>query len=126
MADWTNVVGSLGQVGEVIVLLGALYYASQQVRKSQDQNELDRKQNELDREQHELGREQLSLEQLIAWKNSALGLNNLALQYPDIFKTVLYPRSESAEEVRQLTAAYSSLHALEVMILYAQRRRAGG
>ena len=53
--------------------------------------------------------------QIIAWKNSALGLNNLAMLYPDIFRKVLYPRAKNAEEVQKFTSAYSSLHALEVM-----------
>ena len=108
MNDIWNMIGAIGQIGEVAVLLGALYYAKQELRKAHEQNELDRK-------QHNLGRDQLSLDQLIAWKNSALGLNNLAMQYPDIFKEVLYPRSKDAAEVQKYTSAYSSLHALEVM-----------
>ena len=55
------------------------------------------------------------LDQIIAWKNSTHRLNTLAMQYPTIFKEVLYPRANGPEEVKQLTAAYSSLHALEVM-----------
>ena len=115
MCEWTNVVEALGQIGEVLVLIGALYYASMQLRKSQDRHNLEREQLRKSQEQHDLGREQLNLDQLIAWKNSALGLNRLAMQYPDIFKEVLYPRAGGPKEVKNMTAAYSSLHALEVM-----------
>ena len=54
-------------------------------------------------------------DRVIAWKNSALGLNQFAMRYPEVFKKVLYPMSKDADEVMQVTAAYSSLHALEVM-----------
>lgn len=54
-------------------------------------------------------------DQIIAWKNSALGLNEFAMQYPDIFRKVLYPLAKDPEEVQKYTSAYSSLHALEVM-----------
>ncbi len=54
-------------------------------------------------------------DQKIAWKNSALELNKLAMAYPDIFRKVLYPRTKNTEEVQKYTSAYSSLHALEVM-----------
>lgn len=59
-------------------------------------------------------------DQIIAWKNSALGLNEFAMKYPAIFKDVLYPRAKDAAEVQKYTSAYSSLHALEVM--YYMRR----
>ena len=55
------------------------------------------------------------LDQIIAWKNSTHELNALAMLYPSTFKDVLYPRSQNPEEVKKLTAAYASLHALEVM-----------
>ena len=54
-------------------------------------------------------------DQIIAWKNSALGLNEFAMQYPGVFRKVLYPRAKDREEVQKYTSAYSSLHALEVM-----------
>ena len=126
MSEWTNVVEAIGQVGEVVVLLGALYYASKQLRKSQEQHDLEREQLRKSQEQRNLEREQLSLDQLIAWKNSALGLNDLALRYPDVFKTVLYPRAKDADEVRQLTSAYSSFARARGHVLHEQRRRAGG
>lgn len=55
------------------------------------------------------------IDQLIAWKSAIQGLNQLAMEYPVIFHTVLYPKAEGPYQVKQLTAAYSSLHALEVM-----------
>lgn len=54
-------------------------------------------------------------DQIIAWKNSAHGLNEMAMQYPGVFRKVLYPRAKDREEVQKYTSAYSSLHALEVM-----------
>ena len=53
------------------------------------------------------------IDRLIAWKASLHSLNQLAMQYPETFK-LLYP-GKTKEEVRDLTAAYASLHALEVI-----------
>lgn len=61
-------------------------------------------------------------DQLIAWKTSTLELNKLAMEYPEIFRKVLYPRAKNAEAVQKFTSAYSSLHALEIM--YYMRKTA--
>ena len=55
------------------------------------------------------------LDQLIAWKTSLHSLNRLVMENPVTFKSVLYPNANGPEHVKQLTAAYASLHALEVI-----------
>lgn len=55
------------------------------------------------------------LDRLIAWKTSVQEVNHLIFGDPETFRKVLYPEAETDEEVRELTAAYASLHALEVI-----------
>ena len=52
---------------------------------------------------------------MIAWKTSLHSLNRLAMEYPETFHKVLYPGADNADHVRELTAAYASLHALEAI-----------
>lgn len=58
---------------------------------------------------------QHDLDRLIAWKTSVQEVNHLIFRDPETFRKVLYPEAETDEEVKELTAAYASLHALEVI-----------
>lgn len=59
-------------------------------------------------------RKQHHLDRLIAWKSSVQTINQLIVGHAALFSKVLYPR-QPQEKVEQLTAAYASLHALEVI-----------
>ena len=113
MTQWTDIVEALGKIGEVVILIGAVWIALNQLRKLQ-------KQNELDQEQQKSDQKKQKLDQLVAWKTSLHSLNQLAMQDPETFNEVLYPEAKNKDEVRQLTAAYASSHALEV--IYYMRR----
>ena len=54
------------------------------------------------------------LDRLIAWKSSIQDINQLIIEHAQIFSPVLYP-NEKQEKVERLTAAYASLHTLEVI-----------
>ena len=98
--NW-QMVGAVAQIGQCLILAVAGVFAWVQLRKMSEQQEKMRAQHELDR--------------LIAWKTSVQEVNHLIFGDPETFRKVLYPKAETDEEVRMLTAAYSSLHALEVI-----------
>ena len=62
-----------------------------------------------------------TLDRLIAWKSSTQQINSLILQDPAAFRPVLYPTMTTDEEVKSITAAYASLHTLEV--IYMSRKK---
>ena len=67
------------------------------------------------REQIMQQNEQHRLDRLIAWKTSLHQINQLIMDKPKTFIPVLYPKAKTTEEAERRTAAYASLHALEVI-----------
>lgn len=54
------------------------------------------------------------LDRIISWKNSVQNINTLIINNAALFGEVLYP-GRNQKEIERLTAAYASLHALEVI-----------
>ena len=96
-----QMVGAAAQVTQCLILVIAGFLAWEQLEKMNEQQESMVEQHELDR--------------LIAWKTSVQEVNHLIFGAPKTFRKVLYPEAGTDEEVKELTAAYASLHALEVI-----------
>ena len=82
------------QFVECLILAVAAIAAWRQLKKMNERNDLDR---------------------LIAWKASVQEVNHLIFGDPATFRKVLYPEAATDDDVRELTATYASLHALEVI-----------
>ena len=104
--DFWTMVGAVAQIVQCLILVVAGFLAWVQLGKMSEQQKKMSEQHELDR--------------LIAWKTSVQGVNQLIFGDPETFRKVLYPEADTDEKVRELTAAYASLHALEV--IYYMRR----
>lgn len=111
-AEW---ISAIAQVSTVVVLVRAAIAGRKQLEIIREQNDARQEQNRTIQEQNDLSR-------IVEWKSSIQEVNNLILKYPATFRPVLYPPIESDEEVRETTAAYASLNALET--IYHMRMRA--